>query len=348
MAFKDFTGQMQGVTLLQRSLERGRLGHAYLFTGNDLTELETLARTLAKTLNCLHPIQTNGATVDCCDACLSCRKIDEEMHGDVFWVRPESKSRQIRIGQITRRRESPPRVLLDVVTLKPTEGRFKVCIISAADRMNEDAANSFLKTLEEPPAQSVLILLSSEPQRLLDTILSRCLRLSFSTEDRVLNPSQLEWLRGFSDLASAPQKSLLTRYRLLDALVEKLNGIREQVTSVLSSNSPLEKYDEVEADLRDKWEAELAAAVEAEYRRQRGELLGALQWWLRDVWLRTLGMDTAWLQLPDSTGTAAVAERITAVQAMENLRTLEQTQSLLQSNVQEALTLEVGLLKLHL
>lgn len=348
MAFTDFPEQAQGMALLQRSLERGRLGHAYLFTGGQLAELEAIARTLAKTLNCHQPVKSGNETVDCCDQCVSCRKIDGDTHADVFWLRPESKLRQIKIGQITRRPTSPPRVLMEMVNLKPTEGEFKVCIVSAADRMNEDAANSFLKTLEEPPQKSVLILLSAEPQRLLDTILSRCLRLSFGSPAIALDAAQMDWLRSFSDVASAEQKSLLARYRLLDSLVQKLGEMKERVEEVMTAKSPLEKYDDVETSLRDKWEDELSAAVEAEYRRQRGELLAALQWWLRDVWLRTLKAGEELLHLPEIGGTAAVARRITPKQAMDNLRVLEQTQRLLHTNVQEALALEVGLLKLHL
>src|SRR5205823_5052609 len=117
MAFKDFPEQKQAVELLQRSLERGRLGHAYLFSGHDLGELETIARTLAKTLNCLQPVKKT----DCCEHCLSCQKIEHENHADVFWVRPESKSRQIKISQIVRRDDSPGRVMLEFVNLKPTE-----------------------------------------------------------------------------------------------------------------------------------------------------------------------------------------------------------------------------------
>lgn len=348
MAFRDIPEQTQGVALLQRSLKRGRLGHAYLFTGGQLEKLEALARTLAKTLNCHNPVKAGGVTVDCCDECLSCRKIEGDTHADVFWLRPESKLRQIRIGQITRRSTSPPRVLMEMVNLKPTEGEFKVCIVSAADRMNEDAGNSLLKTLEEPPQKSVLILLSAEPQRLLETIRSRCLRLSFDNGGVALNAAQLDWLRAFSEVASAEQKSLLARYRLLDSLVQKLAEMKERVQETIAAKSPLEKYDEVEASLREKWEDELAAAVEAEYRRQRGELLAALQWWLRDVWLRTLKVGEGLLQLPELAGTASVARRITPTQAMDNLGVLEQTQRLLHTNVQEALTLEVGLLKLKL
>src|SRR5271170_6380223 len=161
MAFKDFPEQTQGVELLQRSLARGRLGHAYLFSGDQLEELESLARTLAKTLNCQNPIKQNGVAVDCCDECLNCRKIENGNHADIHWARPESKSRVITIDQT--------RDLMQQIQLKPTEAEHKVAIIVAADRLNPQAANAFLKTLEEPPAKSVLILLSTEPQRILET-----------------------------------------------------------------------------------------------------------------------------------------------------------------------------------
>ena len=99
--------------------------------------------------------------------------------------------------------------------------------------------------------------------------------------------------------------------------------------------------------MREKWEDELAAAVEAEYRRQRAEALLLVQWWLRDVWLHTLAVGGELLNFPKIAGAKIVAQRITSRQALENLQTLEQTQRLLHTNVQEALTLEVGLLKLH-
>ena len=83
MAFKNFPAHSQGVQLLQRSLTRGRLGHAYLFTGHQLEELETIARTLAKTLNCQNPIKTAGVATDCCDECLNCQKIENDSHADL-------------------------------------------------------------------------------------------------------------------------------------------------------------------------------------------------------------------------------------------------------------------------
>src|SRR5262249_30430106 len=114
MAFTDFSQEQDSIELLQRSLARRRLGHAYLFHGADLVELEAVARTLAKTLNCEKPKRQDrgGLPVDCCDTCLNCRKIDAGTHPDVFWLRPESKLRVIRIEQI--------RDLLQTIYLKPT------------------------------------------------------------------------------------------------------------------------------------------------------------------------------------------------------------------------------------
>ena len=342
MAFKDFPEQAQGVRLLQRSLERGRLAHGYLFTGHELGELEALARTLAKTLSCLQPLRKGQAAIDCCDACLNCQKIEHGNHADVRWVRPESKSRVIVIEQM--------RDLMQAINLKPTEAKYKVAGIVAADRMNEKAANAFLKTLEEPPANSILILLTTEPQRMLETILSRCLRVNSAREGiRPLAPAQMAWLTAFSDLAAAPQKSLLGRYRLMDVLLRKLNESRESIEGALTEQSPLQRYKDAEKELQEKWEDELKAAIEAEYRRQRTDLLLILQRWLRDVWVQALEMKPeGLLNFPLVPGTRQVAQRISPKEAMENLGIMEQLQRWLSTNVQEALALEVGLLRLHL
>ena len=337
MSFKSYP--KQGVQLLQRSLSRGRLGHAYLFSGDQIEELESLARTLAKTLNCQNPVKQNGVTVDCCDECPSCRKVDNDTHADIHWARPESKSRQITVEQM--------RDLMREIQLKPTEAQFKVAVIVSADRLNVQAANAFLKTLEEPPQKSILILLSTEPARLLETIISRCLRVNFSGDGkRELSSAETAWLETFSALASE-QKTLLGRYRLADLILQKLNEIRAYTDETLAARSPLQKYEEMDKDLREKWEEELAAAVEAEYRRRRTDLLLLVQCWLRDVWLHTLTAGKELLSFPKISGTENVAKKISPHQALDNLRIIEDTQRILHTNVQEALALEVGLLKLH-
>lgn len=340
MAFSDFKEQAQTVRLLQRSLERGRLGHAYLFSGDDLGELERIAASLAKTLNCSEPVLAGEAAVDACDRCASCRKIDESKHADIRWIRPESKSRIITIDQM--------RAVMHSVNLKPTEARFKVAIIVGAERMNVQAANSFLKTLEEPPVRSILVLLSTDPQQLLDTIVSRCLRMNFSRGSVRLDEKQMAWIREFSDMAATRKGGVFGRYRLLGTLLRRLKEDRAEIEELLASRSPLEEYSDADPKLRERWEDELTAAVEAEYRRRRSELLAGLQWWLRDVWLRTHSASEDLFMFPDLADRIGdVARHLSPGQATENLDVIERTQRLLNTNVQEALALEVGLLKLH-
>jgi DNA polymerase-3 subunit delta' len=351
MAFKTHAGRQQGVQLLQKSLEQGRLAHGYLFTGDTLEDLEALAATLAKTLNCLQPVRApNGTPIDACDACLNCRRIDHGNHPDVYWIRPESKLRVILMDQI--------RDLIASISLKPSEARHKVAIIVAADRLSIQTANAFLKTLEEPPANSVLILLTTDPQRLIETILSRCLRLNFGGEGfRSADSKDTAWLQVFAQRAASDDKSLISRYCLLDVLLQRLGEIRTETEELLKTRSPLERNPEAEKSLRDRWEEELNAAIEAEYRRRRADLLLLLEWWLRDIWLATLGgsanadaqaPEGQLLRFPNLASTAKIASRISPEVATTNLEVIEQTLRRLATNVQEALALEVGLLKLRL
>jgi DNA polymerase-3 subunit delta' len=193
-----------------------------------------------------------------------------------------------------------------------------------------------------------LILLSTEPQRLLETILSRCLRLNFGAVGAPrLASEQATWLEAFGQEAANDKGGLLSRYRLLDFVMQRLTAFREAVEKTMSERSPLAQYEDVESDLRKQWEDELNAAVEAEYRLKRMELLAGIQWWMRDVWLRTMRAGDELLFWPQSQSASKVADRISARQAEENLRSLEGLQRLLHTNVQESLALEVGLLKLH-
>ena len=341
--FSDFPEQASIAQVLQRSLERNRLAHAYLFAGNALEELEAMARTLAKTVNCLSPPRraANGLPLDACDHCDSCRRIDQHNHPDVSWIRPESKSRVITIDVI--------RELMQTMNLKPTVAAFKVGVVVAADRLNAQAANAFLKTLEEPPPRSLLILLTTEPQRMLETILSRCLRLAFADSGLKFDASHSEWLSAFTSMAALGAGGLLARYRLLGLIMKKLAQQRQEIEKALNARSPLERYEDLEANMREKLEDELAAAVEAEYRRQRTDLIGVLHWWLRDVWLESLAAGAGTLSFPDLAAAArAVARRISPAEARSNLEEMDRLQRQLHTNAQEALALEVGLLKMRL
>jgi len=343
MALSEFRDQHQGVELLQRSLGRGRLGHAYLFAGEDLEFLEGVARNLAKMVNCTDATVPDGQPqhVDSCDACSPCRRIDSGGHPDVLWIRPESKSRVITIDQI--------RDVLHVVSLKPTEARTKVAVLVGADRMNTQAANAFLKTLEEPPGNALLILLSTQPQNLLQTILSRCLFLRFGGDELRFPECVQSWLKEFTQAIARAHSGLLVRYEILGQWLTELGGLRRRVEEAMRGRSPLEQHDDVEPKLREKWENELKAAAESEYRRLRADYLTGLQWYFRDVWVKTLGVGEELLALPDLAGTTqALSAKSNAQDAYENVQLLARTQRLLDSNLQEALVLEVMLLRLKI
>ncbi|MBI5774548.1 MAG: hypothetical protein HZA89_12495 [Verrucomicrobia bacterium] len=342
MSFADFPEQHLAAELLQRSLRRGRLAHAYLFIGATTEQSEAVALTLAKTVNCQRPkVSDEGRAFDCCDECSSCQRIAAANHPDIQWLRPESKLRLILIDQI--------QDLLQTIYLKPSEAGHKVVILTGADRMTPQAANALLKTLEEPPPKSVLILTTTDAGRVLETITSRCLRLNFTAEtQRQFSPAQLAFLTAFSQMAEAGTGAPMGRYRLLGVLLAELARLRGEIEAALTSRSPLEKYDDAEPKLREKWEDELTAAIEGEYRSQRSQLLNVIHWWLRDVWmLKTCATDELvhFGQFKKSAET--VSNRIGRDSALSNLTVLEKAQRLLNSNVQEALALEVGFLGLN-
>ena len=331
--------------LLRRSLANGRLGHAYLFVGGTIESLEAHATDLARTLNCQSPSATGetGIPLEACGCCIPCHKVDSGNFPDLDILRPEKKSRIISIEQI--------RNLSHKVALKPTEGRYKVAIISGADRMPGPTFNAFLKTLEEPPERTVFILLSVHPDQLGETIRSRCMRVNIGGEaDVQLEPNDSAWLKSFVGMSAETGEGLMGRYRLLGNLMEHLAAKHDTIEEIQEGASPLNRHNDIEPALREKLKEELNASIEAEYRRQRGQFLAGLQWWLRDVWLAALQQGRELLHFQDWADTSeAIGQRLSPTQALENLQSIEATQRLLETtNVQEALALEVGLLKLKL
>jgi len=185
MALSEVVGQDAAVNILLKTIRRRRISSSYLFAGESGIGKKFAAMNFAKALNCLKVSDNDNSSpeihdsrfspgasqsVDACDECSSCRKIDSGMHPDVLVISPESG--QIRIEEI--------RAIDEILSLKAFEGRTKVVVVDDAETMNQYAANAFLKTLEEPPSDSLIILVSSKPDRLPDTIQSRCSRINFT------------------------------------------------------------------------------------------------------------------------------------------------------------------------
>lgn len=167
MSFRDIFGHDKQIENLQKTLLQKRIGHAYLFSGISSIGKRTMAVEFAKAYNCEKP---DDAVHDSCGSCLSCRKIGRNNHPDVFVIKPEGQF--IRINAI--------REIQEQMRFKPLEAVSRVFVIDDADRMNEQAANALLKTLEEPSRANLIILITSRPYALPTTILSRCLHVRFN------------------------------------------------------------------------------------------------------------------------------------------------------------------------
>jgi DNA polymerase-3 subunit delta' len=338
VSFSELKQQEAVAERLRRSLERERLAHAYLFAGPRDSGKEATARTLAKALNCLEKRH------DCCPAgaqeCDSCRRVDEGTHPDVYWVRPESKSRRIQVDQM--------REFMKAVNLRSSMGRVKVGILVDADCMSDEASNAFLKTLEEPPAQTVIILLCSEPQRLLPTIRSRCLKISFGPVDKQLqSPHRARLLPLLARPAVGRDQRIVASYQLLAGLTNLLQEIRRETRARIEAEADLERYEELEPGLRDRLQEQKEARIEGEYRAERERLLEELYSWFGDVLLAAEGVDESLLAYPDQAATTRrLAAGLTWPEACRNLDAIDRIRDSLSRGISETLALEVDLLKL--
>jgi DNA polymerase-3 subunit delta' len=233
------------VRCFSESRKSGRLGHAYLLTGGTPPALEALARQLA---------------TDVLEA-------PAQDHPDFYYVRPESKSRRITVEQM--------RDLEKSLYLMPFKAPCKVALIASAERMcagQAEAANAFLKTLEEPPARTLLLLCSDRPQLLLPTIISRCLRLDLLPEEEGTTPGDPE-LAGLIDNWFAQSAAGSARaYARANLLHEFWQTRREELEAALGD--PEEEG--MTAD-------EQKAMVEGEFQLVRQDTIAGLQ---REYWKR--------------------------------------------------------------
>lgn len=181
MTFAQVIGHERQKDILRRALHGARLAHAYLFAGPEGVGKRLMALAVARALFCL---EGNG-----CGECPACRKLAHCNHPDLHVLEPDGNS--IKIEQV--------RAIQRDLSLRPVEGRRKVCLIEAAETMTTAAGNALLKTLEEPRGDTLLILLSSQPQRLLETIRSRCQVLQFPRQPTELIQVNLQNQLGIED-----------------------------------------------------------------------------------------------------------------------------------------------------
>lgn len=217
-SFDEVIGQTQVVRALQNALERQHLHHAYLFTGTRGVGKTTIARIIAKCLNC-----ETGITANPCQQCQSCQEIDGGRFPDLFEVDAASRTKV-----------EDTRELLDNVQYAPTKGRYKVYLIDEVHMLSGHSFNALLKTLEEPPPHVIFLLATTDHQRLPATVLSRCLQFHLQLMTPELIDQQLQNILGQENIAfdadatrllsKAANGSMRDALSLLDQAIAHGNG----------------------------------------------------------------------------------------------------------------------------
>ena len=349
----DVVGHEKAIEVLGRAVEdEARRSHAYLFAGPERVGRATVARAFAQALNCTGAAEPGEARLPGDDArpcgeCRACRMIAEGKHPDVETMNigglcdesehkdhSKDKSQEIRICQVRR--------LEHVIYRAPFEGRVRVVIVDPADALTAQAANAFLKTLEEPPEHVVMILITAREAMLPETVRSRCRRVAFGGVGREQIEAALRE-RWEAEPETAARLARLAQGRLgwaVDAL--KDNGALEEREEVL---------DEIEEVMAggDKERFEYARMLGDRYQRNSNavrDVLGVWRDWWRDVLLTASGKEEMALASDRLDTLRSQASQYGVEGAVRALRALQDVQQHLDEHASPTLALEVMLLEL--
>jgi DNA polymerase-3 subunit delta' len=227
---------LRPVKTLEANLEKGRLAHAILLKGDDLILLERVALALAATI-----LKTRSKP---------------DLHPDFFTLRPSKKSRRIVVGERGKDEPNTMRHLIRDLNQTSNQGGYKVAVVHEADRLNPAAANAFLKTLEEPPPQTLILLLSTRPYDIIETIRSRSFQFKIPSRLSAHRDPEwtawigdyrawIKWLHGDSASArGAPDRAILQAYGLISRLVDKIESQSESAWKEHAGSVPEHLSDE--------------------------------------------------------------------------------------------------------
>jgi DNA polymerase III subunit delta' len=308
--------------LLRRTHEQNRLAHAYLISGPPGSGKQVLAAELASLVN-------GTASSDVFSA----------RAREIFVAQPESKSRRIVIEQI--------RDLEHALQMRASNGRRKVAIVSDADRLQPQAANAFLKTLEEPPKDSLLLLLSALPEALPETILSRCIAIPLAPEGQPKNKAEEKQLVKLLQQTVCEQSwSIQYAYRLAQEFQRLLRAVREEIkteTDQALRQEEMRYKDSTDGAWLEEREEYYKALTESFYLRRRAGLIETLFAWWSDVLRSSNRVERR--NLPDAgKETGELASRFTTAEILRRIQRLEELRDHLSRNIQEALAIEVAFL----
>jgi DNA polymerase-3 subunit delta' len=320
MTFAAINGHAQQKDLLRRAIDNKRIAHAYLFAGPEGIGKRLMALALARALLC-----DKGSG---CGSCNACRKVDHNNHPDVHILNADGNS--IKIEQI--------RALQQQMSLRPLEGRYRFCLIDDAELLTTGAANALLKTLEEPQPQTVIVLVSSQGEKLLTTIRSRCQHLTFARLPRAEIAEILQQRLEIDDtqalvLAALSEGSFKKGLGQDRELFLKKRRKLIHSLSALSSGSNIQTLEFAEEISADK---EILPSI-----------LDIFQAFYRDLLLLKMGRPESELVNIDLLETLTrQAQQVNTTDLLKKLEALTAARFHLQRNVNRQLALEVMLLRM--
>lgn len=222
--FKSVAGQRHVVTTLQNAIKLNKVAHAYLFSGPRGTGKTSMAKIMAKALNCVH-----GPTTEPCNECEICKGITKGTISDIVEIDAASNNG---VDEI--------RDLRDKVKYLPSECRYKVYIIDEVHMLSQGAFNALLKTLEEPPSNVIFILATTEPHKIPATILSRCQRFDFQSLDKADIVERLQYVLNAENIKATPEA--------VDLIAESSEGGMRDALSLLDQSISYSTDDVISED----------------------------------------------------------------------------------------------------
>ena len=307
----------QALRYLSETNAHGRLAHAFLFSGPDGSGKRRLVTSFFEVIN--------GKMIDA---------------ADLHRIEPESKSRRILIEQI--------RELESSLRMRATRAKTKFGVVYEADRLMPQAANAFLKTLEEPPDHSLLILVTALPEALLDTVRSRCMEIQLRpARTKTLTIDEAKLLAELGRIVEAEGFSVVAALKLARALLEVLGEVRDRIetehSDLLNQDQTAYKQTTDGAWLAER-EERLSALTESRYVKERANLVLRLMEWFGDALRIKHGSSS--LDLIDCrAAVSALTGRVSGVELVKRLGALQSLLDALSRNVQEALAIEAAFLK---
>jgi DNA polymerase-3 subunit delta' len=322
----DMLGHKWAVDLLRNHIVKGRIGHAYLFTGPQGIGRRTLALKLAMALNCPQPVSPG---IPCCE-CRSCKLFESGGHPDLTIVQADHIGGNLKVDQI--------RELQHTLSLTPYEAKYRVALLLRFEEANPNAANAILKTLEEPQSQVVMMLTAQDSESLLPTIVSRCeiLRLrplaleTISIELLSKFDTETEKTRLAAHISGGRPGLALQLLQNPNIMERRQTWLEDLSHLLLSKRVERFSYAEVAAKMDDPIE----------------DLLQIWSSFWRDVLLINSGSSVHITNLDWKTEIETLAEAISLPKAVEIVKTLQETSILLKRNANPRLTLEVLMLEL--